>query len=240
MYDFARFTQSEISECGNALRALGSGAGSMEETATKIVRYLYDNLVDGQGSKACALIRFYKTHAYNQLEPGLQEFAQGILGRAPDSPDMKCLTMLTTVGENPDWNSRANSNGHRAIPLASADFVGQIPMIAQLINQFGIEMGSVLKPDPSVVLDLEKKTYNTFYVADAVGSPYIPAQDDFVVPFGVKSVLGFGGILSNGELFVVIMFSKVPIPRETAENVRELGPSAKGAVEPFVAGAVFA
>ena len=101
-------------------------------------------------------------------------------------------------------------------------------------------MGSVLRPDPSVILDLEKKTYNTFYIADAVGSPYIPAQDDFVVPFGVKSVLGFGGVLSNGELFVVIMFSKVPIPRETAENVRDLGPSAKVAVEPFVAGAVFA
>jgi len=240
MYDLARFTQSEISECGNALRALGSGAASMEETANKIVRYLYDNLVDAQGSKACALIRFYKTHAFDQLEPSLQEFAQGILGRAPDSPDMKCLTMLATIGENPDWNSRANSNGHKAIPLASADFVGQIPMIAQLISQFGIEMGSVLKPDPNVIVDLEKKTYNTFYIAEAVGSPYIPAQDDFVVPFGVKSVLGFGGVLSNGELFVVIMFSKVPIPRETAENVRELGPSAKRAVEPFVAGAVFA
>ena len=240
MYDFARFTQSEISECGNALRALGSGAGSMEETANKIVRYLYDNLVDAQGRKACALIRFYKTHAYNQLDPSLQEFAQGILGKAPDSPEMKCLTMLATVGENPDWNSRANSNGHKAIPLASAEFVEQIPMIAQLISQFGIEMGSVLNPDPSVIVDLERRSYNAFYIADAVGSPYIPAQDDFVVPYGVKSVVGFGGVLSSGELFAVIMFSKVSIPRETAENFRGLAASAKEAIQPFVGGAVFA
>ena len=65
-------------------------------------------------------------------------------------------------------------------------------------------------------------------------------QDDFVVPYGVKSVLGFGGILSPGELYVISMFSKVPISRESAENVRELASSVKEAVEPFVGNAVFA
>ena len=183
MYDLAKFGQSEMAECGNALKGLGSGAGSMEETANKIVRYLYDNMTDPQtGGNACALVRFYKTHSFGQLDSGLREFAQGILGRAPESPDMKCLTMLATAGENPAWNSRANSAGHKAIPLASAEFVEQIPMIAQLISQFGIEMGSVLSPDPSVIVDLERRSYNCFYIADAVGSPYIPAQDEFVVP----------------------------------------------------------
>ncbi len=153
---------------------------------------------------------------------------------------MKRQTMLATAGENPAWNSRANSDGHRAIPLASAEFVGQIPMIAQLISQFGIEMGSVLSPDPSVIGDLERRSYNTFYIADAVGSPYIPAQDEFVVPYGVKSVLGFGGVLSSGELFVVVLFSKVSIPRETADAFRDLAASAKEAVQHFVGGAVFA
>ncbi|MCH8350904.1 MAG: hypothetical protein J4O03_12945 [Chloroflexi bacterium] len=241
MYDLARISQSEMAECGNALKGLGSGAGSMEETANKIVRYLYDNMTDAQtGDNACALIRFYKTHSFGQLDAGLQEFAQGILGRAPDSPDMKCLTMLATAGENPAWNSRANSAGHRAIPLASAEFVEQIPMIAQLISQFGIEMGSVLNPDPSVIVDLERRSYNAFYIADAVGSPYIPAQDEFVIPYGVKSVVGFGGVLSSGELFAVIMFSKVSIPRETAESFRGLAASVKEAVQPYVGGAVFA
>ena len=241
MYDLARFTQAQVSECGASLRSLASGASSMEEVANKIVHHLYDNTPDAlTGNPSCALVRFYKTHSYGELDSRLQEFAKGILGHNPDTPDMKCLTLLATVGENPDWNSRAKSNGHAAIPLASADFVSQIPMIAQLINQFGIEMGSVLKPDPSVILDLQRRTYNTFYIADAVGSQYIPAQEDFVVPYGVKSVLGFGGVLSSGELFVVVMFSKVPISRESAENVRDLAASAKEAVEPFVGSAVFA
>ena len=62
--------------------------------------------------------------------------------------------------------------------------------------------------------DMSKKTYNTFYVPESVGSPYIPTQDDFVIPNGIKSVLGFGGVLSSGEPFVVIMFSKPGIPAD--------------------------
>jgi len=113
-------------------------------------------------------------------------------------------------------------------------------MIAQLVSQFGIEMGSVISPDPNVIGDLARQTFNTFHIANAVDSPYIPAQDDFVKPYGVKSVLGFGGVLSSGELFVVIMFSKVSIPASTASTFRDLSANVKEAVEPFVGGAVFA
>ena len=228
MHDLTRFTQSEATECGNALRALGSAASSMETAANNIVQHLYNNVIDSEtNEKACALIRFYKTHPYGQLASGLQEFASGIMGGAPESQDMKCLTMMATAGEHADWNSRSTSSGHRAIPLASADFVGGIPMIAQLVSQFGIEMGSVISPDPNVIGDLARQTFNAFHIADAVDSPYIPAQDDFVKPYGVKSVLGFGGVLSSGELFVVIMFSKVSIPASTASSFRDLSANVK-------------
>jgi len=241
MHDLTRFTQSEATECGNALRALGSAASSMETAANNIVQHPYNNVINSEtNEKACALIRFYKTHPYGQLASGLQEFASGIMGGAPESQDMKCLTMMATAGEHADWNSPSTSSGHRAIPLASADFVGGIPMIAQLVSQFGIEMGSVISPDPNVIGDLARQTFNTFHIADAVDSPCIPAQDDFVKPYGVKSVLGFGGVLSSGELFVVIMFSKVSIPASTASSFRDLSANVKEAVEPFVGGAVFA
>ena len=228
MHDLTRFTQSEATECGNALRALGSAASSMETAANNIVQHLYNNVINSETTeKACALIRFYKTHPYGQLASGLQEFASGIMGGAPESQDMKCLTMMATAGEHADWNSRSTSSGHRAIPLASADFVGGIPMIAQLVSQFGIEMGSVISPEPNVIGDLARQTFNTFHIADAVDSPCIPAQDDFVKPYGVKSVLGFGGVLSSGELFVVIMFSKVSIPASTASSFRDLSANVK-------------
>ena len=241
MHDLTRFTQSEATECGNALRALGSAASSTETAANNIVQHPYNNVINSETTeKACALIRFYETYPYGQLACGLQEFASGIMGGAPESQDMKCLTMMATAGEHADWNSRSTSSGHRAIPLASSDFVGGIPMIAQLVSQFGIEMGSVVSPDPNVIGDLARQTFNTFHIADAVDSPCIPAQDDFVKSYGVKSVLGFGGVLSSGELFVVIMFSKVSIPASTASSFRDLSANVKEAVEPFVGGAVFA
>ena len=184
MYDFARFSDADLKECGANLAALGGGASSMEEAANKIVNYLYDNITDYSGNTANALVRLYKTHPYDQLDSGLQSFAQGILGSAP-SDDTNCLTMLATMGDNEDWKSRSKSDGHRAIPLASAEMVAGIPMISRLLTQFGLDVGSVMRPDPMLIGDLSDKTYPTFYVPEAVGSPYIPAQDDFVVPNGI-------------------------------------------------------
>jgi hypothetical protein len=239
MYDYSKFSDADLKECGANLAALGAGSSNMEDVANNIVNYLYDNISDASGGSANALVRFYKTHPYDQLDQGLQGFAQGILGSAPNS-DTNCLTMLGTTGDNDDWKSRGKSNGHRAIPLASADMVASIPMISRLLTQFGIYVGSVMRPDPMLIGDMSKKTYNTFFVPEAVGSPYIPAQDDFVIPNGIKSVLGFGGVLSSGELFVVIMFSKISIPADLANKFSAVGASVKEAVEPFVGNKVFA
>ena len=79
--------------------------------------------------------------------------------------------MLATAGDEPDWNSRARSNGHKAIPLASAEMVATIPMVSRLISQFGLDVGAVLSPDPMLIGDLSQKTYNTFYIPEALGSP---------------------------------------------------------------------
>ena len=64
--------------------------------------------------------------------------------------------------------------------------VAGIPMISRLLTQFGLDVGSVMRPDPMLIGDRPSKTYNTFYVLEAVGSPYIPAQDDFVIPNRIK------------------------------------------------------
>ncbi len=72
-----------------------------------------------------------------------------------------------------------------------------------------------------------------------LGSPYIPAQDSFVVPRSIKSVLGFGGTYPDGSLFSVIMFTKLVVERETAENFKAMGPAAKLATLPSYDGALF-
>ncbi|MCX7001347.1 MAG: hypothetical protein NT106_13800 [Candidatus Sumerlaeota bacterium] len=240
MPDIADFSLKGMVEFSAALRSMGSGAVSMEEVADKIVHYLYDHFIDKEtGGKACALIRLFKTHPYGELDEDLQKFAQNVLNAPPESPAMKCLVLLASAGTLPEWHSRKNSRGHKAIPLPSEHFIEAFPMVRQLIQQLGLEINTVLRPDPAVVMDMAQTTYNVFLIPDAVGSKYVPAQDDFVIPFGVRSVLGFGGILPSGNLFAVIMFTKVLVPKQTADMFRSLSLSVKVAILPFDGKVIF-
>ncbi len=240
MYDLTKFTLRDMTECGIGLRQLSYDAKSMEEVANRIVRYLYEHLIDKQtGKNSCALVRFFKTHPYEKLTPELREFADGLLGNNSPSPTMKCLTLLATAGVRSEWNSRQTSVGHKAIPLVSAHLIEQSPMISQLIKQLGLEISNVLEPSPDILMTLEQRTFNVFHLSKAVGSPYIPAQEEFVIPFAIQSILGFGGMLPSGNLFAIIMFSKVQIPDNTAELFKSLALSVKMAVLPFELGRVF-
>ena len=146
--------------------------------------------------------------------------------------------MLATMGENPDWTDRLKSQGHRAIPFASPEMVASIPMIARLLSQFGMDVQHALR-DRSQNAGLADRSYGVFHVREAQGSEYIPAQEEFVIPHGVQSVVAFGGVLSTGDLFATIMFSKTPISDDVAGNFEALGPKVKEAIEPFARGRVF-
>ncbi|WP_445315846.1 PP2C family protein-serine/threonine phosphatase [Microcoleus vaginatus] len=213
----------------------------MEEASNRIVRYVYENFcTKPTGEKSCALVRLFKTHPYEDLEVELAEYARSMLGDYPPLPAMKCMTALATVGEKTEWNSRHTSVGHKAIPLASESVVDQLPMISQLIRQLGLDIKTVINPDPNLLVEIEQRKYNVFYVPEAIGSPYIPAQDSFVIPFGIKSVLGFGGLLPSGNMFAIIMFLKVQIPISTVQMFSTLALNVKTALLPFDRGAVFA
>jgi hypothetical protein len=238
-FDLNQFDLSDMIELGGALRQAGKSWSSMEQAADSIVHFLYSHLAQREsGKRNCALVRFFKTHAYSDLEPGLQEFAREAAG-GEISAQTRCLTLLATAGARAEWNTRLQSTGHKAIPLLSEEVVRQEPMVAQLIQQFGLEISQVLHPDPALMLDLEQRNYNVFHVPEALGSPFVPAQD-FVRANGIRSVLGFGGLFPTAELFAVIMFARVPVPRQTAEMFRTLALGVKLAVLPFVGGQVFA
>lgn len=241
MYDLSQFGLEEMIECGAVIRSYGEGATSMEEVANRIVRYLYEHLGDKQrGTHHCVLVRFFKTHPFNELEPELKRYAQAVLGRRPASPTMKCFTLLATAGERPEWNDRTQSQRFKAIPIADHRFLAQFPMFSQLLAQFGVELRVVEDAGMDLLIDLRATTFNVFHVPEARDSPYVPCQEEFVIPFGVRSVLGFGAMLPSGELFAVILFAEVHISQETAEMFETIALCAKIAVLPFDGQAVFA
>ena len=221
----------------------------MEDAARRICRCLYeefgaistaagaDTLIGGGD---CALVRLYKTHPYSRLPPSLRRFADKGLGGAPAPPGLRCLTLLGTAGDEPEWNDRDTSRGHRAIPLPSPRIVEQAPMIAQLIRQFGLDLADVVSPSPEFLRELSGRSYGVFHVEEAVGSPFIPAQEEFVERYGIRSVVGFGGALRSGDIFAVVLFSRVVISREVAERFRTIALDVKSALFNFEEKQVFA
>lgn len=232
-FDLTDFSLRDMTDCGAGLRACGPAATSLQDAAQRIVQYLYGRLRDrGTGVEQCALVRCFATCRFSDLDAADRESAQAALGRAPRAPGMKCFTLLGTAGMQPGWNDRLNSRRYRAIPLISEQFVGRFPMFAQLLKQFGIKIQPQLRPESDLLMDWEERTHNVFYVPDAVDSPFVPVQREFVLRYGVKSTLGFGGLLPSGNLFAVILFAKVRIPSETADHFRTLALSAKLALLP--------
>ena len=235
MFDLAHFTLRDMTVLGSALRRSGEGAHSMEEVAGRVVRSLYEELVDPSTVEpACGLVRFFKTHDYGDLGEDLRRFAEGQLtDPAAASPGLKCLTLLATAGEKHDWNARERSVAHRAIPLESREIANRTPMITRLLSDLGVEIEELLERPPEMLVEPEPSSFNVFYVPEARGHSYIPAQEEFVLAVGIASVLGFGGMLPSGNIFAVILFSKVPISRDTAGLFRTLALNVKTAALPF-------
>ena len=232
------FGADELRECSDAIRALHLDARSMEEAAQRVVRYLYDSLCEEDGTRSCVLVRLYKTQTYGTLEPGLQEFARNVAGEDL-APSDRCLTLLATGGDVENWWFRDRSRGHKAIPLASEQMVERFPMVSQLLRQLGVDVASMMAPPSERLRQMARQTYDVFHVGDALGSPHIPAQEDFVVPHQVRSAIGFGGFLFTGDLYAVILFSRVPVSRHAAEYVRLLSLAVRVPLLAFGRGPVF-
>ncbi len=232
-FDLANFSLRDMAECGAVLRTLGGGSPNFQAAMQHMAEYLYRHFRHPGGTEEqCVLVRGFATCPYEALDEADRVLADRVLGRTPRSPDMKCLSLLGTAGLQPGWNDRMNSRRYRAIPLVSEQFVAQFPMFSQLLKQFGVKIQPVIRSDSDLLMDWEERTHNVFYVPEAVDSPYVPVQQDFVLRYGVRSVLGFGGLLPSHELFAVVLFSKARIPAATADHFRTLALCAKLALLP--------
>jgi hypothetical protein len=240
-HDLTRFTLADMVRCGEALRLLATEATSMEKAAQAVTCYLYENLrTRNSDNLSCVLVRFFRTLIYARLATDLREAASQTSVSAEISEDTKCLTLLATAGDDPRWNSRHTSTGHKCIPLISEAIVERFPMISQLIRQLGLTTSELLRTTPELIKELDQRNFGVFHVPMAINSPFVPAQADFVAPHGVSSVLGFGGMLPDGDLFAVIIFARIAIPSSTADMFRTIALNLKVALLDLLDKPVFA
>ena len=211
----------------------------MESAARACCEFLHSELVTPAGDPACALVRCYKTHLFKDLDGDLKDIARRSLDPGTMlPPSLRCLVLVGTVGIEKAWNDRRTSAGHQAIPLPTAAVVEQAPMVAQLIRALGLDLATAIAPDHEIVRDLAGKTYGVFHVKEAQGSPYIPAQE-FVSRYGIRSVVGFGGVLPSGDLYAVILFARVPVDAAGADRFRTLALDLKSCLLRYTARETF-
>lgn len=239
-YPLRTFGFTDMMDCRTRVRGLFDDLppGTVGEAAERVVHFFYEQLVDVDGSPACALVRFFRTVPYRDLDEETRAFAKSAAGQETLDPEVRCLTLMATMGTETAWRSRQTSRGHRAIPLTTVEVVERAPMIAQLIGQMGLSIASVVRPQPGLMLDTGTK-HNVFYVPVAAGSPHIVAQEEFVLPYRIASVVGFGGIVSSGDMFATILFSRVPITAEAADLFSVIGLNLKIAILPFMSRPLF-
>ena len=84
-------------------------------------------------------------------------------------------------------------------------------MIAQLIKELGLELSICYAHSPDIVKELAGKRHGVFYVENALEAPTFRHSRSSSSPLRDQSVLGFGGMLPNGELFAVILFATVHV-----------------------------
>jgi hypothetical protein len=211
----------------NQLKERITGAVAGCKTAEAAAQSVAKTICDAFGDEV-PLARVYATVPFAQLPPDVAGFVRGAAegstaGTLGDETPV--LALLGTYGDMPAWRDRRQSKGHAGIPLLSADFVHDVPMIASLLQQLGVDMR--LPPEDGIAA-LCKNTssyYGSFYVEDArsavdsKGRKVIPAQD-FVKKHGVVSVLGSGAAhLSTGRLLVLILFARGHVSEGTVSRI---------------------
>lgn len=227
--NIGNFSPGDIVSCGSEIRRIAKRAADEASLGQELLSYLRQRFVDDDGAPAIALARMFMTDCYRRLDPELQTIVRKSL--ADPSPETRCLRMCATVGSEPAWNDIRQSVSHRVIPLPGEEAVEQLPMIAELLQQLEFDVGGLVHSDARLMV--RGAQTSVFHVEEALGSRYIHAQDEFVRRFGIRSVVGFGDVLPDCNIFAVILFSRAKIPSEVADLFSLLSLSVRSALLPW-------
>lgn len=178
---------------------------SVERACSLFAKELFDACVVG-GEPTLVLSRIYLTTPFRRLAPSIKERVLASSGRSVPYNE-RFLTLVGTHGVEPEWCDVRASQGHAAIPLDEAT-IASAPMLSRCFEQMGVELGESERNETGIVVDGVGHSFGLFHVLHAKGSAFVPAQSNFVVPYGVESVLGTGTVLLDGAISIWIGFSR--------------------------------
>ena len=219
----SRIDSSTIRNLKDEILGFRESSEGYQEIAQSFAQLLYKNF-----EESIVLVRVFLVLSYDRLSASDQNYVQNLassLGVAEDLHEKThVLSLMGTAGVEADWNDRRKSNGHLGIPLVSARFAEEAPMVARLLKEIGLGLD---RPDTRHVTQNLGSLSNVFHVRDAgedrdERNRYIVPARDFVQNNKVKSVFGLGGGYLDGTLATILCFSRETLSRTAILNCTPL------------------
>ncbi|MFO7849952.1 MAG: methyl-accepting chemotaxis protein [Spirochaetia bacterium] len=215
-------------ELSTNLKEQAAGARSLEDAAAKLTPYLYRKFGECSELPSLVLARIFVALPYDKLNP------VDIRDMGSELPEdaQRYLCLAGTTGQEKDWNRREKSKSHRVIPLPdTVEKLESIPMLAEMFTRMEVDYASVL--NPSAFSEVNKMIEGYMLVEQAEDSPFIPAQEEFVRPYGIKSELGYGGFLPSGAVYACFLFFTAPLSRHEADKLKVISVAIQQVLLPF-------
>ncbi len=205
----------------NKVKGVVADCNSLEQAAQNMVNMLYNEY-----SESLVLLRLYATVPYGKLPATNKDFVNKLAQTNNLSSQITDATMIlslmATRGTMTSWNDRHKSRGHVGVPLVSAAFIDQIPMMSRMLKEVGLDMSWIERKDSNMIIDAMGRVSGIFYVEDAATAmdhrqrKIITAQD-FVTANQVKTVFGLaGGYATNPVFITLIAFTRETMVKSQA------------------------
>jgi PAS domain S-box-containing protein len=200
---------------------------SFEEITQELMRVLYSSFVTDGRRSPFVLARFFKSCAYDKLPDDIKNYIHNNESKTNFISSNKYLTLLGSFGELDNWKNRYLSKNYKAFPIHDERLLDKFPMLSAVFDQMGINLSHLKQTDKSIIIKDYHRQYSVFCIENAEGSNLIPKQAEFVRPYSVKSVFGFGGTYSTSNVYAVIIFSRERLSKEDAQLFLSLNPVIK-------------
>lgn len=185
------------------------GLANFEEAATIAVKSLYEDFITPTGDPLFALVRIFRVTAYDDLPPDLKKLTD---------PDIQYwIALAGTYGQEQNWCDRHQSVSHGVLSAEHAT-----PMLKAALKLAGVKWGSEASdhmPDPhNIAIE------HYFYIPNAPHHEDIPDQENFILRYGIQSVIGIGSPFMSQSAYLAVMFSKMPINQTDCNKLIEIAP----------------
>ncbi|MBT6047768.1 MAG: PAS domain S-box protein, partial [Candidatus Scalindua sp.] len=222
-----KLTLAKVCELSPFIKEKCKGTLTLEETAQELMKTLYQTFISDNGESAIVLTRFFKSCSYCDLPGDIQDDIKQKEGRTIIPPQDKYLTLLGTWGDLEEWRQREKSENYKAFSLNDSQVLYKFPMLSAVFSQIGFKIPTAREPDKSIIVDKQDVDYGLFYVEDTKDNKLVPKQAEFVVPFGVKSAIGFGGHYVSTDVYATIIFFRENVSLRIAKLFLSLDPAIK-------------